>query len=329
MAHWLIIQIVLLLDSTYREAALHRAILRYNNDQFYRAIGDFNKVLSMGSSGTQQIFFKGTPLNQSDEVGITGITTTYSMDADVHNYIGLCYQALDQHSAAIESFNTALDINPDDANFLVNRGLSNAALSDSHKAINDFKLALEKNPEHALAQFNLTRELETSENMGTSSYDQIIDDNPEFASAYVNRAMVKLNTNDLTGALEDYDKAVAIDPQDPVIYINRALAREKANLLKSALADYNYAITLDPTQAIAFRSRGRVLFKMGKYNFAIEDLNEAIRLDPEFGGAYFNRALIHQKLGQINRTCQDLKIAEEMGIQNAANAITQYCADAQ
>ena len=322
-------QIVLLLDSTYREAAFHRAKLRYQQADYQRSIDDFKKVLSMGSSGTQQVFFKGTPINQEGEVAISGITTTYSMDADIYNYIGLCHQSMNQHHQAIDAFNLALELNPNDANYAVNRGLSYAAVSNSQKAIDDFEYALKKEPGHAVAQFNLTRELETSGNLNISAYDQIIDDNPEFASAYVNRAMAKLHANDLQGALEDYNSAISIDAHDPVLYVNRGLAREKADLLPAALSDYNHAIALNPTEVVAFRSRGRVLFKMNEYQLAIEDLNEAIKLDPGFGGAYFNRALIHQKMGHINNTCQDLQTAMGLGIENAAKAIDQYCPDAQ
>ena len=322
-------QIVLLLDSTYREAAFNRAKLRYRMQQYEQSIGDFQKVLNMGSSGTQALYFKGTPLNQDGDVAIESISTTHGMDADIHNFIGLCYQGLSQHTKAINSFDQALLQRPDDANYFVNRGLSYVALGNSTHAIADFKSALILEPEHAIAQFNLTQEMEQSGSLDESTYDQIINENPQFTSAYVNRALVRLNSGDINGAIRDYSEAINIDPNDPILFLNRALAREKAGMPKSALADLNKALKLDTDNAKAHRSRGRVLFELKEYQLALQDMDDAIKLEPDFAGSYFNRALILRKMGNFNQTCADLNRAIGLGLKVAEEAFEAYCEDFQ
>ncbi len=322
-------QIVLLLDSTYREAAFNRAKLRYQLQQYQQSIEDFNKVLTMGSSGTKALYFKGTSVNQQGNVEIESITTTHSMDSDIHNYIGLCYQNLDQHREAINCFDRALANGHIEANYFINRGLSHTTLGNSEQAIADFKSALMLEPDHAIAQFNLTQEMELAGKMDVSTYDHIIEQNPKFTSAYVNRALMKLKGDDIMGAISDYSRAIDIDPNDPILYLNRALAREKAKESKLALVDLNHALKLDPNSAKAYRSRGRILFEMQEYQLALQDMDDAIRLDPAFAGSYFNRALIARKLGHINQLCADLSTAVGLGLDVANEALEAYCQDFQ
>lgn len=322
-------QIVLLLDSTFREAAFNKAKLRYREKQYHRAIGDFNKVLTMGSSGTQLIYFKGTPLNKEGSVAIQQVTTSFHLDADIYNYLGLCYQGLSDHAAAIIAWEQAIQLNDSDANYYVNRGLSHVALDSGKQAVADFKFALLLEPDHPIAQFNLTQQLETAGNLEISTYDQLIENNPEFASAYVNRAMAKVNNNDLRGAIADYDKAINIDPNDADLYVNRALAFEKVTEWRKSLSDLNQAILLDPQNAKALRSRGRILYQLEEHDLALDDLNQAISLDPAHGGSYFNRALIQQKAGNLENTCKDLEQALGLGVKSAEKALQQYCVDFQ
>lgn len=317
-------QIVLLMDSTYREAAFNRAKLRYQQKQYQRALTDFKKVLTMSSGETRMLYFKGTPL-ENGEVPLQGITTANSMDADIYNYMGFCYQAMENYKASVNAFNVAISLSPHDANYYVNRGLSEASLGNSEKAIADFRAALSLVPEHPIAQFNLTQELESSGNLKLADYDEIIERNPEFASAYVNRALAKINAGNIMGALEDYHQAIALDPKNPLIYVNRALARERIKNFRAALADYNMALKLDPNATIAYRSRSRALFELEEFQLALEDLNEAIRLDPGHGGSFFNRALVHRQIGNLVQSCADLEKARTMGVKMASKAIQSYC----
>ena len=321
-------QIVLLLDSTYREAAFNRAKLRYLMKQYQRSIEDFRKVLNMSSNGTQALYFKGTQLNKEGEVSMHAITTAASgMDADIHNYLGLCYQALDENQSAISSFNKALLVDQGEANYYVNRGISHVILGKSEQAIADFKSALILDPDHAIAQFNLTQEMEKSGHLEISVYDQLIENNPEFTSAYVNRALARLNSGDTEGAILDYSEAIIIDPHDPVLYVNRALALEKAGRLNKALADFNRALELDEANATAYRGRGRVLFSLESYQLALSDMNQAINLEPGHAASYFNRALIHRKTGNTVQACADLDHAVELGMDQAQEALKAYCKD--
>jgi tetratricopeptide (TPR) repeat protein len=320
-------QIVLLLDTTYREAAFNKAKLRYHLQQYERSIEDFKKVLSMGSSGTQALYFKGTQLNKEGDVGVQAITTTHGMDADIQNYIGLCYQALNDNLSAIKSFTEALLLDREEANYYVNRGLSYVSLGEPNRAISDFKAALLLDPDHAIAQFNLTQEMEKSGRLEISVYDDLIENNPEFSAAYVNRALVRLGSGDIEGAILDYDEAIRIDPHDPVLYLNRGLAWEKAGQLNKSLADFNHALKLDASSAVAYRSRGRILFGMDRYELALSDMNDAIELEPNHAATYFNRALIHRKAGNLTQACADLDQALDLGMNEAQNARKAYCGD--
>ncbi len=318
-------EIVLHLDSTFTEAAFERAKLRFLERQYMQAIEEFDHVLTMPQTGTRRVYFKGAQLNSTDQPAINSLTTAYSLDGDIYNYQGLSYHALGQYQRAIGYFDKAVQHNSQEANYLVNRGLSKIELGETSTAIEDFKKALILDPNNAVAEFNLTQEMESSGALEVEVYDEMIEKHPDFASPYVNRALAKLHNGDLEGALKDYDKAVEVDPHDARIRLNRALSREKAGLLQAALKDLNRALALDPSLTAAYRSRGRILSTLQQYTLAVEDFTEAIRLEPQHAPSYFNRALVFRKLQQNDSCCTDLEKAESLGLDVATKALDAYC----
>lgn len=51
---------------------------------------------------------------------------------------------------------------------------------------------------------------------------------PKVVHNYVNRALVRLNLNNLRGAMADYDMAIDLDPNNFLAHYNRGLLRLQA-----------------------------------------------------------------------------------------------------
>ena len=109
--------------------------------------------------------------------------------------------------------------------------------------------------------------------------------NPDYASAYVNRAGVyiaRAGTGDLDLAFADLDQALEIEPEMASAFLNRG---------------------------IAYLARG---FE-GDLQLAVGAFDRAIQFSSDPAAAYFNRGLVYPELGDLNRSVEDLRRAQELG----------------
>jgi tetratricopeptide (TPR) repeat protein len=114
-----------------------------------------------------------------------------------------------------------------------------------------------------------------------------------------NSAILKIDKNDIAGALSDYNKSIELVPEHAKTYYNRGnLKADKLDDIAGALADYNKAIVLDPHYADAYNNRGNLKAdKLDDIAGALADYNEAIllgrdsanELNPQSAHAYYNR----------------------------------------
>jgi len=58
---------------------------------------------------------------------------------------------------------------------------------------------------------------------------------------------------------------------------------------------------------------------------AISDFNNTLKYKPNFNYAYFNRGIAKISLGDQQGGCTDLQRAQQLGFQQAAGALQQYC----
>ncbi len=70
--------------------------------------------------------------------------------------------------------------------------------------------------------------------------------NPQYASAFNNRANMKFRGGDVEGAIGDYTEAIRLAPGFCEAYCNRAMAGQRLGRYDDARRDYNTAIALEP-----------------------------------------------------------------------------------
>ena len=103
--------------------------------------------------------------------------TCYSQNKTAEKYLeqGNAKYNLQDYRGAIQDYNKAIEINPQDASTYYNRGVTKGKLEDYRGAIQDFNKAIEINP--------------------------------QYATAYYNRGVAKYRLNDKSGACLDWSKA--------------------------------------------------------------------------------------------------------------------------
>ncbi len=126
-------------------------------------------------------------------------------------------------------------------------------------------------------------------------------------------------------AIQNFDRVIAINPVYKQAYNMRAQEKRELGQLTSALEDHNKAIELDSSYSIAYSSRGATKYNLKDYEGAILDHTKAIVIDPENQDFYFNRANAKKQLGDLKGACEDFKKAAELGDEDAALLVEDYC----
>src|SRR5687768_11587806 len=204
---------------------LSRAILRYKVGFFEQAKEDFSKLLTMNPTETNAVFYR-----QNMSVGDRNpvMTPESGHKSYIYNYLGLTEAKLKDHKSAIAYYDSALQLNPAEPDYFVNRGLSKEALNDS-SAVADYEQALKLNYRHTLARHNLTA-LKAKQGETTTFEDRLtetIQQDSTMLYPYLERAVQRFEGGYYKGAVEDYTNALEIDPTDEEIWLGRGLAREK------------------------------------------------------------------------------------------------------
>ena len=104
---------------------------------------------------------------------------------------------------------------------------------------------------------------------------------------------------------EALTKSLHFKPNNVNAYINRALARINLNNLRGAMSDYDSALDVDPNSFLAHYNRGLLRVQLGDDNRAISDFDFVIKMEPQNYMAIFNRALLHDKTGNLRAAIKD------------------------
>ncbi|HEX5171190.1 MAG TPA: tetratricopeptide repeat protein [Cyclobacteriaceae bacterium] len=307
------------------EAVFSRGLARYQAGQYEAAADDFTEFLQMPTSGeTQSIFYRQSVFGGGTDqiVSAQGQIRDY-----VLNYIGLAQYKIKHLEKAICYFDTAITINPNEADYYAHRGLAKQDQGDLDGAEADYRKAISINDDHVIARYNLGVLLKKKNDDGAAEeqLNEAIERNPDLSYPYLERAYYRLASGNLNGALEDYDKGISLNENDIDSWVNRGLVKEKLNNLPGAYNDFTRAIKIKNDYEKAWFCRGNVLTKMNKLKEAEEDYSIAILYYPEYAQAFTNRAIVRHRLGRLREACTDIEKARTLGATGIDNIRSKVC----
>lgn len=221
----------------------------------------------------------------------TNRTPTNPGLAQQYNSRGMSIARQGNNKQAIEQYNRALELNPNDPATYINRGVAYHKLGDTDAALKDYNEAIQRDPESALA--------------------------------YSNRSNVYYDRGDYNQSLNDAKKAIELDPQLTQSYINLANSQLRtaqdptnAQVQQEAIENYNRAITSQPVRpllaAVALTNRGNVQLAQNRVSGALRDYNRAVQLNPDYAEAYYNRAISQQTVGNRQAAISDFSKAADL-----------------
>ncbi len=306
------------------DALFSRALLLYGQEKWLLANNDFRKLLTLPRGETSSIYYRQDPFTGN----INQMFTSHgSNNAYLYNYVGLANLELKDFDKALIYFDSAILLNPNDADYFVNAGRCYESLGKVNDARMAYETAIDINPNHGLAKHNLG--IINRNSGGSAEADKILEEviakNPNLPFAYAERALSESGRGNYRRALEDYNEAIRLAPDEPEYLIGRGAVKERLNDWSGAFDDFTRAITLDETFEKAWLNRANLLYKKGQFAEAIKDYDIALLLAADYEIAFYNRALAKHKIGDSAGACQDLKKARSLGYGVNEKVMSKIC----
>ncbi|MCK4745462.1 MAG: tetratricopeptide repeat protein [Bacteroidales bacterium] len=128
-----------------------------------------------------------------------------------------------------------------------------------------------------------------------AQFDRVVEMDPDFEKAYIQRATAYGNLNEFAKSAEDFDRALVFNDKEPDLYYLSGEAHFKTGNYEFARIKLNKAISLKRNFLEAYQIRAIVFMEMGKYEEALEDCQKCLRLKEDEMG-YYNLAQVYERL---------------------------------
>ena len=192
----------------------------------------------------------------------------------------------------------AQDMRAKPASRLDEVAMTKYAQQDYTLALRTFTQALNQNPQDARLYFNraLCHARLDHNSRALKDYDRALRIDPQLVPAMVNKARLLLELNEPSQAVSILRQARSIEPAEPRIAFNLGQALYEDNRLSQAQEAFQAAIDLDPYFPEAFNSLGVIKLEMNQAREAIQDFSQAIALQGDNPLYFFNRGVSHEVL---------------------------------
>lgn len=267
-----------------REEMLANAFKALDHAAFFGpgAVVDFDAV-SLNISGDR--FYQQGDLNQAmDEFNRALVLDPENVN--VHNSLGVCYGVLGAYEKAVKIFQAAADLAPDDLMPVYNIGLAQLLIGDKEAALESFLAAAEKDPqafEPALQTGRVYFENGKTKK-ARSHLEKATAINAESASAQRYLGLCYLELKKDAAAVAALKKAVQLNPNDAraLSALGYLLDRQGENLDVTTIF-CQQSVEIAPENGL-FRYRlGQLLVKKGALEEALREFETAQQLGHDVG----------------------------------------------
>jgi tetratricopeptide (TPR) repeat protein len=212
---------------------------------------------------------------------------------------------------AIEAYNKAFEIDPDNVGILNARGWAYERKGQDDLAMADYNLALQKRPKFAVV-YNNRGTIYLRKGALQSALDDFnsaLGFAPNMYYARANRGRVRAMTGDFDGALSDFAEALKIDPDAPQAVTYRCVAYIAMGRFDDAIADCNTVIARLPKYQFAICSRAEAYMGKGNLDAALKDLNTVLALNPNNVRAHMDRGKLFERRRDLTQARADYRSA--------------------
>jgi len=135
-------------------------------------------------------------------------------------------------------------------------------------------------------------------------------ENPQdLARAFSNRGTAYFGKGDYRRAIQDYSQVINLEPDNATALDNRCWTRATVGLLGEALQDCEQSLRLRPNHEPTLATRGFVYLKSGAVEAAIGDYDAALATNPDNPYARYGRGVAKLRRGDASGN-DDIAVAK-------------------
>lgn len=190
----------------------NRAMYYRNNKQYDKALADFNVAQSIKKQAT------------------------------TYNSMGKLFFDSGNTPKALENYDAAIVMNPDEGEFYINRGAAYASIGKYDLSLQDLNKGVEKAPKNS--------------------------------NGYLNRSLLHFTMGNYALAIKDHNEYLKINPDKFEMYYERGVCEAALKNYDAALKDFNTAMSYEKRDLFYFE-RGKTQFMLGNSSAAKQDIQTA------------------------------------------------------
>ncbi|KAJ3157813.1 cytochrome c oxidase subunit 1 [Geranomyces variabilis] len=197
-----------------------------------------------------------------------------------------------EYRLALADFNKSLEYDPFNSDALWYRHQLHLLFGDVQAALRDLDAITEANRQH-LGAFQMKGRIYQelgAVKMAVVNYSQVIKLKPYDADAYLQRASLFEQENEMVYANEDYKMVRQLDPTNIPAMRNLAIYSFERRLWTDSNDAFTRLIELNPNDYDAYVYRSRANAHLGRYEDAFLDLSTAVKINPAHPAIFFHRA---------------------------------------
>ena len=201
---------------------------------------------------------------------------------------GVFYRLEKEYPKALNDFNQAIQLNPNEPMFYSNRGNIYFDLGKDVQALQDYEICLQLEPDNqnALANKGAILGKQGKYDQAISLITQAMETDPNFHTAYVNRAIIYSQMNQRVKAKKDFQTALKFQPFKHEVWNALAIEHQYLSEFDSSLIALDQAIELSP-EGVYFLNRGISLRLLKDQPGANLDFDQAQSLGVTVNPGYY------------------------------------------
>ncbi|MFQ5719697.1 MAG: FG-GAP-like repeat-containing protein [Acidobacteriota bacterium] len=159
----------------------------------------------------------------------------------------------------------------------VNRGVAYLSQFLPGKAMEEFQAAVALDPDNVAACVNLGIASRVSADLDSARtwLEKALALDPDNLTAHFNLALVDRATGDAAAAIAHLERVVALDPREAEALYVLGLTHAQLQQFDQAVADFDAALALSPTHASALYGKGRALMALGREEEALSAIERS------------------------------------------------------
>ena len=287
------------------QAALQKAIQAFQDRNFDEACSILRGLLQNNINSADTIFELGVAYAKTNKfkeaLAIFYCVQPYkSDDVRIPFNLGLIHSLEDMHQLAIEAYDLALKIQPNDAETLINKGSTYIDIKNYVLALETLEKAIQVSPNIPEAWSNKGISLNKLNlyQKSINAYNEAIRLSPRYYEAWSNKSVPLNKLRRFQEALEACDKALSLKPDYAEAWSNKGVTLHELKRYDQAIAHYDKALSLKPDYAEAWSNKGLTLNELKRYDQAIAHYDKALSLKPEID--WVSGDLQHAKMNICN-----------------------------